>query len=207
MTTPDPRAIPLKCYLVDCDQDNGAQLYFAQTPGQAKRQCADEEGCDFTAVSSCIRRPRYDKYAPGPVPPAVLIEDGWWFECAECNRRVNDDMEETDENGEMLCPTSDERYPDYIWCSSACRDKDIAGREAKRARLAVAKAEVAALYPGSEIDHIWEAGDDKIRAMVIVPGLKYRVNWEQGSSTIGVHPDDIPAWQAYKASLKERTHA
>lgn len=195
----------LKCYLVDCGQENGAQLYFAATPGQAKRQCANEEGCDFIEIGSCKRRPRYDVYAPGPVPPIVLIGDGWWYECAGCGHRVEEDMDDTTANGEALRATVHERYPEYVWCSESCRDTDVAEMEAKRARLASAREKIAAKFPATIIDHIWEAADGEIRAQLKVPGMQGLVSWQLGTAFVGVHPDDLEAWKRYEAALSSQS--
>jgi hypothetical protein len=111
----------MKAFLVDCEQENGAQLYFADTRGQAKMLAANEEVIEITEVASCHRKSEYDEYSPGPVPPSVLLKDGWWFECSGCGKQIWDD---SDEDDPVFAGQS-------VWCSASCKENDEV-RESKR---------------------------------------------------------------------------
>lgn len=80
----------LKAYYVT-DGNDSSCIHFATNSATARREGANEMGVDWEDVDSCNRRPEFDQFAPGPVPPAALIEAGWWFECSECQTHVTED--------------------------------------------------------------------------------------------------------------------
>jgi hypothetical protein len=89
----------LKAYQVRESYEGHCVIRFADNNATARREGAQELDCDWTDIESCQRQPELDQYAPGPVPPLVLIEAGWWFECTWCGRRVEREMDEEDEDG------------------------------------------------------------------------------------------------------------
>jgi len=133
----------VKCFIVDCEQENGAQLYFAESHNQAKCHAANEAGIEYVEVTSCRRKPEYDQYSPGPVPTKVLIEDGWWFECYGCYRTVSsnemyDDDADKELDGSFLAINQNERFCLYP-PPAMSRDNQAPIRGADRAYLAAAR--------------------------------------------------------------------
>lgn len=115
----------LKAYQVREDYEGYAVIVFATNGATARRIGASELNTEFEDIESCTRQPLLDKYAPGPVPPLVLInEHGWWMECLECGRKVCADMADDLEN-EGLNPDDFEplEHGEYVFCSSACQQK------------------------------------------------------------------------------------
>lgn len=64
-------------------------IIFAKSNVEARRFAAARFDCD---VESVVRAAQYDEYKySGVVPPAVLISNGWWFECYHTGEHVNSD--------------------------------------------------------------------------------------------------------------------
>jgi len=192
----------MKAYLVDCDQENGAQLYFAETANQAKCHAANEEGIEYIEVASCLRRPQYDQYAPGPVPTKVLIEDGWFFECSGCNRRVEEDMSEIwDEDDEPVAVDGPVYRGNAVWCSTQCQQRDDE-REAQRKREnQAAKDAVLAKWPKAEKVTLYMRGDHKQCAWFTFGG-KNAAQWVVGEDVVHVAQEDVVIWTDFAAHAK-----
>ena len=120
----------LKAYAVQ--DDEGTEIVFAEHNVVARRNGANRLDNEFASVS-CHRVPWADKYAPGPVPKLVLIDNGWWFECYRCGRKIDSDKEWWPENDtdpvEKLNPVE---RGHGIWCSQECYDNDIADQAARK---------------------------------------------------------------------------
>lgn len=184
----------LKAYLVDCEQENGAQLYFAETANQAKCHAANEEGIDYIEVTSCHRKPEFDQYAPGPVPPKVLIEDGWWFECFGCYRRVDgDEAYDYDEDKELDGPVY---RGNAVFCSTECQQShDI--KRAKEKRLD--EQDIAATlvkWPKAEKVTPYMRGDHK-RCVWFTFGGKNVARWAIGEDVVHVAQEDVEMWTEF----------
>lgn len=79
---------PLKAYQCTTNDPEETRIVFAASNGAAKFPYAREVDHDPTSVT--VRRaPHLDVYAPGPVPVSALLEDGWFFECSCCLRRIS----------------------------------------------------------------------------------------------------------------------
>ena len=187
----------LKCFLVDCGSDNGGQLYFAETRGQAKAMAANDEDTDITGIESCNRKPQYDKYAPGPVPVRVLMADGWWFECSSCSRQVFEG-ENYDYNADCeLTPVTQGRF---VWCSVECkhrneiREADRTIEEAQRRKEAIAALTMH--FPGCPVRQIHERFRSQPCITFDLPGveLDQGIGWELGSQYVAVAPIDRAHW-------------
>jgi len=193
----------MKCFLVDCEQDEGSQLYFAETANQAKCYAANEAGIDYVEVTSCRRRPQYDQYAPGPVPTKVLIEDGWWFECSGCSRHVSDDESyDYDEDKPLDGPVY---RGDRVWCSARCQEL-ADEREAKQKQEEQAvKDAVLAKWPKAEKITPFSRGDHKQCAWFNFGG-KNTAQWVVGEDVVHVAGEDTEAWHVFSGK-KETPHA
>lgn len=88
----DGKEQPLKAWCVTEDGHEGySKIVFAETRGKAKAEGAVLLDRDFMEVS-VDREKKYDQYADrGEVPKSVLISDGWWFTCCECEKMVDKD--------------------------------------------------------------------------------------------------------------------
>jgi len=189
----------LKAYLIDCDGEYGAQLYFASTRGRAKAEAANDSDCCIVDILSCRRKPEYDIYAPGPVPPSVLMEDGWWFECSGCGRNVYADE---DEDGNELCPVIETRQ---VWCSPECKRRQEE-REAKwtMERVAAERAAVSATvaaFPGVLVKRVNPQSRQRTYVEFLLPDQKTVVSWEVGSKHVGVLPAELEAWERYQDAI------
>lgn len=68
--------------------EGSSVIVFAETRGKARSEGASELDRDYMEVS-INREARYDQYADkGEVPLEVLLKDGWWWTCKECDRQV-----------------------------------------------------------------------------------------------------------------------
>lgn len=168
---------PLLCFHVDgegCEAED-QEVLFARTSIEAKRRWANRHDWppNVLAGISAIRKPEWDKHAPGPVPALEMIGEGWYFECHGCNYMIN-----SDEIGERKSPgwygpdeyALDREYgPDLtlpiiapvelpgqrVFCCPTCRDETLdEERRIERMKVrAVAIAEAAVLrkWPGVTI--------------------------------------------------------
>lgn len=112
---------PLLAFAVmeDCESTGG--IIFAHRAIVARRKGANEfNGGEFEGVS-CRRAPWADEYAPGPVPPLVMIDHGWWFPCWDCNRIISQNEMDDDEE-DHYHPVAGRRA---IWCNPTCRSRWI----------------------------------------------------------------------------------
>lgn len=192
---------PLLAYVVRGYENSVVR--FAKSNVVARREGADELEEGFEEVESCNRAPQFDQYAPGPVPVKALIEDGWWYGCAGCSQRVDNDS--CDDDDEPLNPV----YPENglsVYCSQDCYDADQKLRAEIRERREAAKAEALEKFPGITIDYVAD-GSDPAAVMFKVPGGKYNIRWEIGANTVGVPPIEDENWDRFKASLKRSAPA
>ncbi|WP_257556484.1 hypothetical protein [Sphingobium sp. CFD-2] len=83
----------IKAYSVQETCEGTGGIVFAKHNVVARRIGARRHGDgDFDSVT-CHRAPWADRYAEdGHVPASAAIEAGWWFECAGCGRRINEDL-------------------------------------------------------------------------------------------------------------------
>lgn len=79
---------PMKAYMCSTDDPEQSRVVFARSNGAAKFPYARELDTDHASVT-VKRAPEYDVHAPGPVPISALLENGWYFECSCCLRRLS----------------------------------------------------------------------------------------------------------------------
>jgi len=179
----------MKCFQVTTDwaDDEDTRLYFAKSHIEAKRRYVNEFGYgNEIAGVSAVRKPEWDDFAPGPIPPLELIDAGWWFECLQCNELVNSDLE--GEDGRDLEPV--EHGCDSVFCSPACASRfewEMAFRKRWHRRLMIGMSQkLAAMFPdaapfpddGSLRNHTYiahEHGGWRVRQVILsfaFPGQK-----------------------------------
>ncbi|MCK9394173.1 MAG: hypothetical protein M0Q44_01100 [Methylobacter sp.] len=152
---------PLKAFEVRDNDEGHCTIQFATNSATARREGASELNVDWESVESCRRKPEFDSYAPGPVPPLVLIAHGWHFECSECYRQVSDDMgedlEAEDLNPNDFVPRGHGKHG--VFCSEACEEKHTEDLRLNKD----AKAELLRIFnekfPGATVQHVHVFGN------------------------------------------------
>lgn len=138
----------LKAYTVH-DSDECSVVVFAKTGIEARVAGAREMDTDFSGVESCRRFPAVDSYAPGPVPPLVLIEHGWWFECSGCYDRVGTDYYIEIQGEPPPLPVD---HGGEVYCNEECYQSALVMRAEKKrtedAAIVALERYAIARYPG-----------------------------------------------------------
>lgn len=205
---------PLKAYMVRDDYEGNACIVFAKGGAQARREGANELGIDWESVESCTRKPEFDQYAEaGTLPNSVLIEDGWWFECSHCYRRISKDLKE-EVFDEGLNPDDFEIVDTgkLVFCSHSCRAIHYReGVDKARAKSALVEY-VTTKWAGTHVVHAHvykdklepsgERGGIKCSASFTFPGGRSQVQWVFPQDTVLVCQFDVEAWHAFVASNK-----
>lgn len=197
----------MKCYEIH-DGYDGWSIVFADTNVAARRIGANQIDAGFSNVT-CRRRPEWDQYAPGPVPPLARIAGGWWYECACCGRRVSENLEADIENDGLdpadFNPVEDGRL---VYCSSTCSQIEWANRRANKA-AEVALIEVfEANFVGAQILQVnvygnrVETKDRHGAALASVtfrlPGCTGNVHWVFGDETCSMSLNDVEPYYAWR---------
>lgn len=190
------------------DGGDGWAIVYATSGAAARRYAAGEMGTDWEGVEWCRRAPELDCWAPGPPPPAALIDAGWWFECACCGRRVDDETPRPAIVGGM------------VYCSPWCRLDAVADRAVRtrgeRAECGRLRAFAAERWPGVAFTG-WEsacivpAGNGDWRCIEAsltfrYPGQEHGtvlLKWKRGDGlgVLWVPAGDLPGWEAFEAAL------
>jgi hypothetical protein len=188
----------LKAYRVT-DGGDGDCITFTTNNATARREGADELGIVWQEVDSCRRMQQFDQYAPGPVPAAALIADGWGFECINvyCQNWVHDDVEE------KCFSASGDPY-----CCPACMAKHFARQRGTAAAQAALQEMVELNLPGCTVTEAYvygrrlEPGEPgcgmRAYADFTFPGGRYPARFVFGEDCYRVHGDDIPAFEAWR---------
>ena len=172
-------------------------IIFAKNSAEARRFAANEFDCDFAEVESCRRVKQYDQYAPGPVPPLVLIENGWWFECCGCGVKVELDGEEQE-------PVE---YKSNVFCTEICH-QEYNISNAKKALLEAQGIKdlsdyLRAHFPDTKITNTHAYRDEQIIVYFSFPGCKIGdafLKRERGEPVeLRICNGDLDAWYAYDA--------
>ncbi|KWR88811.1 hypothetical protein [Cupriavidus sp. IDO] len=178
---------PLKAYEVHDGGDNW-EIVFATNSATARREGGSEMGCDWDGVEYCRRRPALDQFAPGPVPPLALIEQGWHFECFHCGCRVDEEMEEIEADPDFDTWSDPEpvQKGQFVYCSQSCASMDAARRRGRKAAEAALIDLVETKYPGSTATHAHVYGDrlesehGHCSATFTFPGGKFAATYKFG---------------------------
>ncbi len=124
----------LKAYSFE-DYDDCLKIVFARSEAGARGMLARLSGQDFHRCQ-VDAHPRLDKYAPGPVTHENLINEGWWVTCWGCERRVEDDGDDQDDDGEPVGPWVASNG--FVYCGQKCLDEQMG----RWARVKVKKEQV-----------------------------------------------------------------
>ena len=199
----------LKAYTVHDGGDHSV-IVFALHNVVARREGANELDCGFNEVDYCTRSPEFDAYTPGPVPPLVAIEHGWWFECCCCGRKVDGDLaqsaEDDGEDPEFYVAVADGRT---VYCSETCRQMEFVERRARKAAEAALIEVFEAAFGGAAITHVWANLDggrlsksSRMSSASSVtfkfPGGKAPAHWKFGDEKCSLNRDDIDAFCAWR---------
>lgn len=185
---------PLKAYQVS-DGNDGCCIRFATNGATARREGANELETDWSGIDYCHRKPQFDQYAPGPVPDAVLLADGWCFECEGCYGHVSEDTED------KAFSAAGRPY-----CCAACMAKDFATQRGRAAAEVAMVEMVEAWLPGCAVTKVYvygsrlEAGDPgggyRCCADLTFPGGRCPALWVYGEPGPRVHADDAATFSA-----------
>lgn len=195
----DKQGKPLKAYSVQGYE--AGTIVFASNSATARRIGASEIGQDWEDIESCRRAPWADTYAQDRrVPPLVMINHGWWFECCHCGTQVSDDSSHYDDDDNEI-PHEPVAEGQLIYCTPACRDAEHRDRAERKARKEAATKVTTDTFPGADVK--WVDDGEPANVSFTFPGGKYTANWKVGESTVSVSKCDVEAWQAYKASIPQ----
>lgn len=192
--------LPLLAYEVSEDCDGHTVVVFARSGAEGRRLGADRLDLLFEDVDSCRRAPEFDAYAEaGRVPPLVMLDAGWWFECSHCGHRIDTDREGPD--GEYLEPVTD---GDAVYCNTEhlmCEWRDRRTREARMNAVVEACATRFHHLPIRDMrggEHYQNGGRDTVACCDFdFPGRKGRyARWDLGDSNVHISECDREAWRA-----------
>jgi hypothetical protein len=112
-------------YFADAHNDDEGhhEVIFAKSSIAAKKKWSAMhwDGHEIAGICS-QRKPHFDCYSPGPVPPLALIHEGWWMECWGCGVSIYE--------GVLESPVE---HGSWIFCSQNCMDHhDELTRKTKR---------------------------------------------------------------------------
>lgn len=199
----------LKAYTVHDGGDHSV-IVFAHHNVVARREGANELDIGFNEVDYCKRSAEFDSYAPGPVPPLVAIEHGWWFECACCGRKVDDDVcqsaEDDGEDPDLFGAVADGCI---VYCSETCRQSEYVERRARRAAETALIEVFEAEFPGATILSVWAnldghrlAGATRLSSGSAVtfkfPGGGAPARWSFGDDKASLNREDLTAYCTWR---------
>lgn len=160
-------------------RDEETQKIFFSTPETLTSDLRD------TGYEVQHRTPEYDQYAIlGYVPPDVLINNGWWLHCFECDKYIDSGAEKYVTEGKR------------IFCCPECHAKNYENREAMRQTEQRASIFLTNKFPG--ISHIFVYQDHEgLCAKFKFPGGERYATWHSARNSITYLPQDEKAAIAY----------
>lgn len=204
----------LKAYEVRADDFDGGGsvvITFATNNATARREGAAKLDLEWHDIDSCRRAPQFDQYAPGPVPPLVLIEHGWWFECGWCGAKVDADNEQEDDDGNLLPYEAPVAIGSTVYCCAAHAGMDLARKRGNAAAKNALCELVYTRWPEAQIIRVhvcgdrldykdpdqdgWLQGGWLTSAEFTLPGLKYPVTYHWGHPKVWVTQHDLDAFK------------
>ncbi len=137
----------LKAYAVQEHDEATGGIFYAAHAITARKRGADEYGDGEITSVSCNRAHWADKYAPGPCPKLVMIDNGWWFECHGCGVKMCCDASDYKEEGEegQNDPAKYIERGSSVYCSVECRTTYRSDKAKRKRRERQAVRELAAL--------------------------------------------------------------
>ena len=196
------KSAELKAYAVQNDE-HGC-IVFESNSALARRGGANVLGCDWEDIESCRRAQWADPYATQRrVPPLIMMEHGWWFECGHCGVQVSSDSCGHDDDGNEI-PHTPVVDGDIVYCTQLCMDKEKLEQEIIQAHADAATQAVTNAYPGVHV--LWVGtrhGTDGTAVSFTFPGGQRAVDWVVGEETVLVCKCDVEAWKKFKNSADE----
>ncbi|PHV25848.1 hypothetical protein CSQ93_21790 [Janthinobacterium sp. BJB426] len=209
---------PLLAYEVREPGEGHCVIRFASSSAAARREGANELDCGFNEVEHCHRKPQFDQYAPGPVPHAVLIDHGWWFECHHCSRRVSEDMQqEAEDEGEEREYLEVVTDANVVYCSQNCVMGEFVERRARKAAEVALIEFFSATHPDCTIESVWVSraplqgpgrlGHAQALLYFKFPGAQHRATFTFGEDRMRVTVVDLPAYYTWRGIQMPTTEA
>lgn len=212
-------APPLRAFVVQEDTESTGGIVYARHAIVARRKGASEfNSGEFHGVT-CRRAPWADAYAPGPCPKLVMIDNGWWFECRGCGRKIKDDPDSFFKD--EVSHQDAVEIGSEIYCSPHCRQRDLAEHtriEARKLRaLQALRDQLWKLCPGVVLtnkDHAYVTRDDgrltvrQVHIHFTFPGSihgpgSFRFNRPGEEPVLYVPGGDLEAWNTWRASQRK----
>lgn len=192
----------LKAYEVREPDEGHCEIVFAEKSVVARREGANELGCEFEEVESCTRAPWADQYAPGPVPLHATLAHGWWHSCSGCGcefdaKGMRGNEFEEDKPRPAIDPLQDSEHSNY--CRVGCMMADWQKRQEIKAREAAAIDYCLTRWP--QATRVWPyrrkcgTGFGPNACSMAMPGLQNNVDWILGEGTVSVAQIDVPEFQ------------
>lgn len=191
LTTPSQIASSLLAYVAHWEGDSGdersAVVFAADDLGARQIGARRLDACP-EELCSCRRAPEFDSFAStGKVPPLVLLQHDWWFECPYCGVTVtisDEDLEPCSHGDRVFCCPQDRAL---FWAEEAQREISAAIEAALIAFHGVPITDVRAFRYGGNDRHAAEFG---------FPGMQgVPARWEPGSSTVLLSHVDEETWR------------
>ncbi len=173
--------------------DEDADIRFAHSPNVLRKG-------ELQEWEEITRKPEYDSYVDlGYVPAERLVSDGWTFRCYECDKEVNSEHWDYEEDVQL--------HPVYsgrvVFCSQICHDFYHHQKQLTKENKERTYADLMSRFPGIEITCGW-AGPDRAHVTFTFPGGEGDVEWTSEDPThVYIQQRDLDAWNAYKESIKE----
>lgn len=183
----------LVAYVAHWEGDSGEEksaVVFAADELAARQIGARKLDACPEDLCACRRAPEFDSFAStGNVPPLVLLQHDWWFECSHCGVQVtisDGDLEPCSHGDRVFCCPQDRAL---FWAEEARRDAEIS---------AAIEAALLAFhgFPITDVRAFRFGGSDRHAAEFKFPGMQgVPARWEPGSSTVLISHVDVETWR------------
>lgn len=214
---------PLKAYVAEFpgDEMNSVIVFGHRNSMALRREAAGRTPHgEVEACESLKRAPAFDHFQSADnITAKDYIERGWWFGCGGCERHVSEEIgdlgcQETDEEGSdelwrdehgaVLEPTYHPDYPNSVWCSTTCRDADIAEREARRKSKRDLRAAARRRWPGIVIEDCWTNGGGVFLYFKFPGQPKGHRSFYSSTHELRMSEESAVAWSEFITSLRDR---
>jgi hypothetical protein len=205
---------PLRAFVVQEDYEGTGDVFYARHDIVARKAFAEEFNDAELRGVTCQRAPWADKYAPGPCPRLVMIDNGWWMDCAGCGLRITHDADGDSED--QVRPDKAVEVGTFVYCSPGCRHRHLQEKTLRKIHglraIHQLRAKLFRLAPGVTLlgkDHAYVVREGRrwIAKQVIVrftfPGAtinngEIRFDKAGDEPRLTVPAGDLMAWQAWR---------
>jgi hypothetical protein len=191
---------------LDRTSDHRAVVVFAPTEEEALALGGDELAP--AGDVEVLRRPTFDRWAPGPVPAEALLADGWWLECGWCEHRIDGgegrcvfEDDDADDDDARPCASACLTRGEDAFCDAACLAAFRADRARRRRELDLARALALLTFPGCSNLDVW--GTPPVVTFRF-PGSEGNATWRPVERHAHVQPRDLEPWRRWRAASKAR---